>query len=277
MNSTVFGLSFVLAVVLLAYSVFYAGNDVYWVFAVAAIGFFLGFLDTSMGMGYGTVGTPVLLLLGFSPKVVVPSILISQFVAASIGAVKHHRFRNMDLTDTKGNDFKLAVLFLAAGIAGAVVGVYAGVKLPKLYVTTYIGLLVMVMGILAIVKFRFRFSFLKAGILSLISSFNKTISGGGYGPVLTMGQIISGNGIRNSVGITIFTVAVINLVGFFLYNYIGGALALMVPLSLSVGAMLGAQIGPGFTRNMKTGRNLTLFGIITLLLGAFTIAAFFMK
>ncbi|MDE1852100.1 MAG: sulfite exporter TauE/SafE family protein, partial [Candidatus Micrarchaeota archaeon] len=193
MHKLVFGSSIALAAVLMAYSVYHLGGGTYWVLALASIGFLLAFLDTSMGMGYGTVGTPVLLLLGLAPKVVVPSILISQFVAAGIGSIKHHRFRNMDLTDTKGNDFRLAVLFVAAGVAGAVMGVLAGVRLPKLYVSTYIGLLVMSMGILALAKLRFRFTWAKAGVLSLVSSFNKTISGGGYGPVLTMGQIISGN------------------------------------------------------------------------------------
>jgi len=40
------------------------------------------YIDSSLGMGYGTTLTPILLLAGFAPVQVVPSILLSEFVTA---------------------------------------------------------------------------------------------------------------------------------------------------------------------------------------------------
>jgi uncharacterized protein len=50
-------------------------------FAIAAVSFAAEYVDSSLGMGYGTTLTPVLLLLGFAPLEVVPALLVSQLLA----------------------------------------------------------------------------------------------------------------------------------------------------------------------------------------------------
>ncbi|MEM4256141.1 MAG: hypothetical protein QW746_02365, partial [Thermoplasmata archaeon] len=64
--------------------------DIYFLLELSVITFMLGILDSSFGQGYGTIGTPLLLFLNLGPKVVVPSILFSQFIVASIATFMHH-------------------------------------------------------------------------------------------------------------------------------------------------------------------------------------------
>jgi uncharacterized membrane protein YfcA len=44
---------------------------------VVILAFFLEVVDASIGMGYGTLLTPVLLMIGFDPLQVVPAVLVS--------------------------------------------------------------------------------------------------------------------------------------------------------------------------------------------------------
>jgi uncharacterized membrane protein YfcA len=64
---------------------------------VALIALLFQYMSVSMGLGYGTALTPVLLIMGFAPLQVVPAVLLSQFVGGVIGGVAHHRVRNINL------------------------------------------------------------------------------------------------------------------------------------------------------------------------------------
>ena len=52
------------------------------------------FVDSTLGMMYGTVLSPLLILIGYDVKSVVPAILISQAVGGFIASYKHHRLKN---------------------------------------------------------------------------------------------------------------------------------------------------------------------------------------
>src|SRR6056297_350792 len=47
---------------------------------IILIAFAAEYTDSTLGMGYGTSLTPILLLLGFSPLEVVPAVLLSELV-----------------------------------------------------------------------------------------------------------------------------------------------------------------------------------------------------
>ncbi|MCK4491684.1 MAG: sulfite exporter TauE/SafE family protein, partial [Candidatus Altiarchaeales archaeon] len=51
-------------------------------------------VDSSLGMMYGTLLSPILIGYGFEPQVVVPAILISQAIGGISGTISHHRFEN---------------------------------------------------------------------------------------------------------------------------------------------------------------------------------------
>lgn len=241
------------------------------------LGFFLGLMDTAIGMGYGTLGTPILLIAGLSPKIAVPSILISQFIGAACGSISHRRYKHIDVLDFKSRDGKIAFAMVGLGIIGAVIGLIAAIKLPSIYVSAYIGLLVTAMGIILILKPKSVFSWGKFTVISIVSGFNKAISGGGYGPVSTGGLLIAGHDTKKSIGTTVFAVAIINLFGFAVYLLSHSITTYTIMLALSMGALLGALIGPRITKSVEMRRDTNIMGVLVLILGVLTLITTFVK
>jgi uncharacterized membrane protein YfcA len=263
----------VLVVGLLAFYVLYLHKPLsIGVVLIAIMGFVLALIDTAIGMGFGTLGTPVLLILGLSSKLAVPSILIAQAVSALLGFTLHHRYKNVDLWRIDSKDRKIALVLVGFGALGTILAVFIALQISKVYLNSYIGLLIIAMGIIAVVNAKTAFSWVKITAISLVSGFNKAISGGGYGPVATTGLIVSGHPIKNSVGITLFTVAVINILAFVLYLASKSITNFELPVFLTIGAALGSQLGPGVTRRVAGRRARLVFAAVVIILGVLTIA-----
>lgn len=64
---------------------------------IVVLAFVFEFMDSSLGMGYGTTLTPVLLLMGYEAVQIVPAVLISEFVTGIVSAIFHVWFKNMTL------------------------------------------------------------------------------------------------------------------------------------------------------------------------------------
>ncbi len=238
---------------------------------IAAFGLALALVDTAFGMGFGTLGTPILLIIGLSSKIAVPSILIAQAVSAFFGFLLHHRYKNVDLWHVESGDAKIAMVLVAFGIVGTIIAVFVALSIPKIYLNTYIGLLVITMGAIMVLNAKTVFSWTKVGIVSVISGFNKAISGGGYGPVATTGLIVSGHPIKNSVGIALFTVAVINVVAFALYLMSKSITSFQLPVFLTVGALVGSQLGPKITKKVSGKNAKIVFAVVVVILGILTV------
>lgn len=74
----------------------------WWFFLlVVLLAFVCEFMDSSLGMGYGTTLTPVLLIMEFSPLQIVPAVLLSEFVTGIVSAIFHTLFKNMTLGQNK--------------------------------------------------------------------------------------------------------------------------------------------------------------------------------
>jgi len=171
------------------------------------------FIDSYLGMMYGTILSPVLLIAGFSPFMVVPSILLSQAAGGFIASVRHHKLKNAHL-GFKSEDFRIASIIVGLGILAVVFGVFIGTNVPKLWLKTYIGLLCIIMGAIVLRNKAFKFSWKKIIGIGIISSFNKALSGGGFGPIVASGQIISGRDGKEAIGTTDFAEAPICLLAF---------------------------------------------------------------
>ncbi|MGD9578839.1 MAG: TSUP family transporter, partial [Syntrophorhabdus sp.] len=69
----------------------------FWVaISIILLAFFCEYLDSTLGMGYGTTLTPVLLLFGFTPLQVVPAILISELITGFMAGFFHHKVGNVN-------------------------------------------------------------------------------------------------------------------------------------------------------------------------------------
>jgi uncharacterized membrane protein YfcA len=242
-------------------------------FLVGAIAFVSEFLDSSLGMGYGTALAPIMILLGFDPLKVVPAILISQLVTDIAACFCHHHCCNVDLKFNSA-DFKVALLLGIVSCAGVILAVILALKIPKWILTLYIGILVTTMGLLIFTTANktFKLSWRKIVGISFLAAFNKGISGGGYGPLVMGGQILSGVKAKNAVGITAFAEAMTCLVGFGVYVAFGRAIDWKLIALLVIAATpavpfaaLTVKGTPSERLKKYVGFLITTLGLLTLL------------
>ena len=167
------------------------------------------YISLSIGVGYGIILTPLLLILGFAPLQVVPAVLFSQLAGGTIGSVVHHRLGNIELgfrrdrKPAKGglrgldylprsNDAKVIAILAAFGVIGVLVGVFTAVNIPQIALETYIGVMVLGIGLLILLRLNKKSNFSWRGLtaVGLLGGFNKGISGGAYVVLAAGGQII---------------------------------------------------------------------------------------
>ncbi|MBN1146306.1 MAG: sulfite exporter TauE/SafE family protein [Anaerolineales bacterium] len=239
---------------------------------VMILAFCCELIDSSLGMGYGTTLTPVLLALGYQPLEIVPAVLFSEFITGILACVFHHEFGNVDFR-SGSRDLKVAIVLSAMSVVGVFVAVIVAVNVPSWVVKLYIGILVLVMGLM-ILKHNRRelpFSWRRIGFLGLLAAFNKGISGGGYGPIVTGGQMLSGVRGRSAVGIASLAEGITSIVGVGIYLCSSTPFPWHLALPLMVGAVLSVPLAAYFVSKIPVGR-LTLFiGGFSTILGGYTL------
>ncbi len=264
---------------------------------IIIIAFFAEYIDSTLGMGYGTTLTPLLLILGFAPLQIVPAILLSEFVTGLLAGFTHHSLGNVDFrpktTKTKiirkklaelgyvesfkrgiPKHLKITMLIASCSIIGTIAAVLLAINLPDFYLKLYIGTLILAIGIFMLLTHNrnFGFSWKKITFLGLIASFNKGISGGGYGPVVTGGQILSGMNAKNAIGITSLAEGLTCIVGVSIYLILPVSIDWMLAPYLMVGALLSVPLSAYTVKKMKTDKLKIIICIITIILGTLTLA-----
>lgn len=247
------------------------------IFLIMPLAFICEFVDSSLGMGYGTSLTPILLLMGFEPLQVVPAVLFSEFVSGLTAANMHHTVRNVNFRPHT-QDFKVALVLSLFSIAGTVAAVFFAVRLPKHLLKLWIGIIVFSMGIfiLATYRRRPRFSWRKITTLGMMASFNKGLSGGGYGPLVMGGQILSGIGVKNAVGITSLAEGLTCFVGVFMYFFFSGTKVdwTLAPW-LMAGAVLSVPFAARFLKRIPEQKVKIIIAFVILGLGVLTLSKAF--
>lgn len=253
------------------------------------IAFICELLDSSLGMLYGTILSPVLIIAGFEPLVVIPSILFSQAIGGSTAAMMHQRLKNVDFAIDGGmkkkvqeiglmsslkasinKDLKVVFVITSLGILATILAAQIAINVPKDVLKTYIGILVLLMGMILLLGIKFTWKNIIG--LGLLSSFNKGMSGGGFGPVVTSGQILTGRESKNSIAATTLAEAPICITGFLTFYITQGLATWNLVWLLSIGSILGAIIGPNITAKFTSERKVRItLGIIVTILGIWTL------
>ena len=225
------------------------------------------FIDSTFGMGYGTTLTPILLLLGFEPLQVVPAVLLSEFVTGILAASYHHSLENVNFS-RNSIDRKVAAVLSSCAVVGAVASVMVAVRISPFVLKVWIGSVVLVMGIVMLATLRKRPRFSWAGIVGIgaLASFNKGMSGGGYGPLVMGGQVLSGIGVKNAVGITSLSEGLTSLVGVIAYFALARDMDWIVAPWIMAGAVLSVPLCAHVLKRLpETGVKLIVgFAIISL-------------
>jgi uncharacterized membrane protein YfcA len=236
----------------------------------------LEFLDSSLGMGYGTTLTPILLLLGFEPLELVPTILVSEFLSGFASSFFHSEAGNVRFSPGS-NHLRAAVILSACSIAGVAAGVTLAVGVSTVILKRVIGLVILGAGLYILITATrtFHFNYVRIVLLALVASFNKAISGGGYGPLMTSGQVMSGIRGRAAVAITSLAEGFTCLVGVTLFLAAGKTVepALLIPVV--TGALLSVPLSARVVRSFREDVMKRTIAILTVTLGALTVAKTF--
>jgi hypothetical protein len=266
---------------------------------IVVLAFLSEFVDSAIGMGYGTIMSPVLLMMGYEPLQVVPSILLSELVTGFLGGFTHHSMGNVNFKPRTMNlvrifhglrnmgvfrgfqhgipiHLKIVLLLGACSLFGTGLAVFLATSLPKQMVKVYIGVMILVIGIVivATLHLNLTFSWKRITFLGIVSSFNKGVSGGGYGPVVTGGQLLAGVDPRNTMGITSLSEALTCIGGVALYFMNGGADWVIAPY-LITGAVLAVPLAVITVKSAQTRTLRMVVGVLTVVLGIYTLIQIF--
>jgi len=239
---------------------------------IIVVSFIAQFLNTAMGEGFGTIVVPSFVLLGFDPIEIVPSLLLIQFFTGIISAIFHHRCGNVDFS-RGGKSFKIVVVLTFFNIIGGGSAAFLAINLSQFFVKIYVGSVAFLMGILVFV-FRgkkIRFSWSRINFLGFFASFNKGISGGGYGPIITSGQILSGLDSKSSVSISSLTEAVTCSMALLVYLLKVKVIDFTPVLPLLIGSSLAIPLAVQVVKRSDGEKHVIAIGVITVCLGLATL------
>jgi uncharacterized membrane protein YfcA len=227
---------------------------VWWVVLLCAV---FEYMDSAGGMGYGTALTPLLLTAGFDPKQVVPLVMITEMVTGLISGLVHGEFENVEWQLRPMNETtKLVIVVSITGMIATAISisaVYSILQLHKFWIKFYVVILLLVMGVCslftAVKDFKFRPALM--WIFAFVGGFNKGVGGGGYGPVITIGGLLSGVPVKSMVAVTSFAEGLTCLsavVMWFALLYTGVIVDYLLLPSVVVGTIMAAVFAPWTTR-----------------------------
>ena len=150
---------------------------------LAFLAFVCEWIDASLGMGYGTILSPVLILFGLPPLLIVPSILLTQAIGGFSASIFHHKYHNVAFNinskaknpfyalkrlKEKGiryclnrgisEDLKTVFIITSLGIIATIAAAFIAIGISKTALSIYIGALVLVMGLFLLSGITFRYS-----------------------------------------------------------------------------------------------------------------------
>ena len=270
-NNSVIWLVFILVAFLFSVTL-HGSLDASKTIAILSMCFVCELIDSGLGMGYGTILTPTLLLIGYEPHDIVPTILLSELLSGFTAAYFHNEIKNVDLS-LRGKDILPAATLAAGSLAGVSIGVFVAVSISKDALAMLIGCIILLSGFLVVLLSRKAIEYRKWKmlLLSTIASFNKAVSGGGYGPLVTSGQILSGVQGKASVGISSFAEAFTCLFGVTLFLIKGESLNLDLLIPMCGGALFSVPFSVFAIHKTKEAHLKIIIGIMTMVMGFFTI------
>ncbi|MBN2055085.1 sulfite exporter TauE/SafE family protein [bacterium] len=234
------------------------------------------YIDSSLGMGYGTTLTPLLLLVGFEPLQIVPAVLLSEFVTGFSAGLLHQRDGNVDFKSDK-TARHTALLLIALSAFGTLLAVFVAIRIAKFWLTLFIACIILSVGVMILATTRRQLRYRRGHIVALgaLAAFNKGLSGGGYGPLVTGGQIVSGLNPKHAIAITSLAEGFTCLIGFTAYIITTGTLDWSLAVPLTLGAMFSVPMATLTVRKFPEAFIRGSVGVLTCLLGLLTFVKLF--
>ena len=227
---------------------------VWWVVLTCAA---FEFMDSAGGMGYGTALTPLMLMAGFDPKQVVPLVMITEMVTGMVSGLIHGEFENVEWKLRPMNEMtKLVLVVSVTGMIATMISISAVYKVflfHKFWIKLYVTILLIVMGACSVLTAK-KYKTYRPGLMwifAFVGGFNKGVGGGGYGPVITVGGLLSGVPVKSMVAVTSFAEGLTCLaavVMWFALLSTGVVVDYMLLPSFVIGTVIAAVGAPYVTR-----------------------------
>ncbi|MEW5787957.1 MAG: sulfite exporter TauE/SafE family protein [Pseudomonadota bacterium] len=234
------------------------------------------YMDSSLGMGYGTTLTPLLLLAGFEPLQIVPAVLLSELMTGLTAGLLHQRDGNVDfLRDARARRTTLLLGSLSG--VGALLAVWVAVSISKFWLGLFITAIILAMGVIILATRNRQVPYRAGGIVAVgaVAAFNKGLSGGGYGPLVTAGQVVSGLPAKHAVAVTSVAESLTCLIGVLGYLAAGKTIAWELAIPLALGALLSVPMATLTVRRASEAKLRGVVGICTLVLGGVALMKLF--
>lgn len=245
-------------------------------FTICLMALLCEYVDSSLGMGYGTTLTPLLLFMGFPPLQIIPAVLCSEFVTGIFAGILHHRYGNIDFKTNKKIRYTTFLLSIC-GIVGVVIATILAVSISQLLLTIIIAIIILAMSIVILSTINYQINYRPRNIiiLGVISAFNKGMSGGGYGPLVTSGQMVSGISPKHAIAITSVAEGIVCFVGLSMYYFLIGSICWTLCLPLMIGAIASVPIAAFTVKKLSTKTLKYGVGFSTSLLGLLMLVKLF--
>jgi uncharacterized membrane protein YfcA len=161
----------------------------------------------------------------------------------------------------------------ALGLVGSSLGALFAIGIPDVYLGLYIGLVITASGLTLLLSGRITtsFSWTKIVFLGLFGSFNKGVSGSGFGPIVTTGTLLMGIGEKEAVSIQTFSELFVSLAGFLTFFLSGMHIDWNLTVALSLGVSLSAPFAAFLVKRMDSTKLRWLIAAVTVLLGGVTL------
>jgi len=180
-----------------------------------------GFVDASLGMGFGVSASSVLVsFFGVAPVIASAAVHTAEMFVDIVSGISHWREGNVNFTVSKN--------ILIPGVIASILGAVFLNGLSLAYAKPLVKISLIILGGIIVYKHLKEekpmqgISKIKAQILGFIAAFVDVAIGGGWGPIGTPALILSGEDPRKAVGTIEFTEPVISLVAVLTFGYLIG-------------------------------------------------------
>lgn len=230
------------------------------IFSIVVLVFAFDLLDSSAGMGLGTLSAPVLLLMGYGVHQVIPVLVIDAAISGWLSGWFHHEFENVNFSFERPLSRATRTLLIIAGMGCftiflGVLLAYFLLKFPPIVIKTYVGILVIMMAAFGLTGFKRgsgrEYSPKLLAFFAGVAGLNKGVGGGGYGPVMVLGEIFSGVYEKTAAAISQTSEGIVSTAGavaFFTVLTAGGKVDLVLLPSVFTGTFFASIIAPYLVR-----------------------------
>ncbi|MCW3981751.1 MAG: sulfite exporter TauE/SafE family protein [Candidatus Bathyarchaeota archaeon] len=216
------------------------------------VGIAVGFVDSSLGMGYGVTAASVLVTFGVAPAIASASIHTSEGFVDTFSAIAHWKLGNVET--------HLFLPLVVPGVVGAALGAALLSWISTALAKPLIGLLLLSMGLLILFRHvRDRVHFKTLGIppklvplLGFVAAFIDVTGGGGWGPICTPAFILNGTEPRKAVGTVEATEPLISFTAMLVFGFLIGFEKFLwsIVIPILIGGLILTPVAAWFTNRV---------------------------